>query len=200
MRSAGSPVPGRHDGAAETAGAPKAVRFFSVEGQRRRLEFATRPPARAMTPEEETRYLGELQAQEEAARKQAEADQKAAREGVAREKAGRSRAAPAGGGSRAVDGVDDGRAQPAAPGRGRARHGRHAGDTDDESVAEAGRRSGGRRAVTGSGDAPSTSRGAAPAPAPAQPASRTVETPAETRRGMVSRRGVIGASQPRAEE
>jgi hypothetical protein len=42
------------------------VRFFSVEGQRRRLEFAKLSPARAMTPEEEARYLGGLRAQEPA--------------------------------------------------------------------------------------------------------------------------------------
>lgn len=154
MTRARPSVPGKHSSAVDT-GDSKVVRFFSVEGQRRRLEFAGMPLARAMTPEEETRHLSELQTQEEASRTTAEADGKAARE-------------------------------PVEGALGRATRGRHEADAHDEPPEAAGRRSGGR-AVT-------------PAAVPAEPPPRATASRAEVRRGIVSRRGVIGAPQSRAEE
>jgi hypothetical protein len=205
MNEATSPVPGKGNSAAGAGavGGPKVVRFFSVEGQRRRLEFAKMRPARAMTPEEETRYLGELQAQEEAARKKVQAEETAARERVAREKAARSRAASAGRGGRAGEDRADGRSQPAesaAGDRSWATRGRHAAEQAEESASSEGHRSGGRRAATGSGDAPTAGRVVPPAQPSSDPLPHPAVTRSEIRRGIVSRRGVIGAPRPRDEE
>jgi hypothetical protein len=189
---------------------PRVVRFFSVEGQRRRLEFAKMPPARAMTPEEENKFLNELQAQERAVREKAEAAEKVAREKAAREKAARSRAA-AGRGRRVADdgagqGRDPGEAAAAVPPRARTSRARHVADADGEPAPGVGHRSGGRRVGSASEDGAAPGRPTRPATAgsaPAPTASSADGGPdrwGEPGRGIVSRRGVIGAPQPREEK
>lgn len=180
------------------------VRFFSVEGQRRRLEFAKLPPARAMTPEEEAEFLEQLAAKERAAREKAAAEEKAtrqktAREKGAREKGARAKAAAAGRGGRAAGTAEDTaelseRGSRAGQGA-RTSRGRHAAPVPEGPAVAAGYRAGGRRAVAGSEE---TSSAAPPAATPAP-------APVDGGRGAgarkkVSRRGVIGAAQPREED
>jgi colicin import membrane protein len=211
MSSAKPPAPRKDQGGqgSTNAGAPKLVRFFSVEGQRRRLEFAKLPPARAMTPEEEAQFMDQLEARERAAREKAAAEEKAARQKTAREKGARekgarekgarAKAAAAGRGGRAAGTAKD-TAELSEPssraGQGaRTSRGRHAAPVPEGPAVAAGYRAGGRRAVAGSEE---TSSAAPPAATPAP-------APVDGGRGAgarkkVSRRGVIGAAQPREED
>jgi colicin import membrane protein len=206
MSSAKPPAPRKDQGGqgSTNAGAPKVVRFFSVEGQRRRLEFAKLPPARAMTPEEEAQFMDQLEARERAAREKAAAEEKAARQKTAREKGARekgarAKAAAAGRGGRAAGTAEDA-AELSEPGSragqgARTSRGRHAAPVPEGPAVAAGYRAGGRRAVAGSEEAGSATRPAAtPAPAPVE-GGRGAGA-----RKKVSRRGVIGAAQPREED
>jgi colicin import membrane protein len=120
------------------AGARKVAGFFSVEGQRRRLEFARMPPVRAMTPEEETKYLGALLAQEKAAQEKA-AQEKAAQEKIGREKIGREKTAKGEAGRGKA-----GQERTSVSSSGRNDRGRTEDPREESGSAETDRRSGGR--------------------------------------------------------
>lgn len=185
----------------DPAGARKVVRFFSVEGQRRRLEFAKMPPARAMTPEEEVRYLGELQAQEKAAQEKAAARERAAQEKAAREKAARSRTAAAARGkhdSHHPEESADPVGRNGATSRSRTARGRSAMEAAEEWDGIAtGRRSGGRRATQASVEAPAEPTSAAISPAAEPSVGTSSPRRGQGRTRAVSRRGVIGAPASR---
>jgi hypothetical protein len=202
-------IPGKAQDPASggAAGARKVVRFFSVEGQRRRLEFAKLPPARAMTPEEESRYLGELQAQEKASREKAEAQEKAARERAAREKAARSRAAAAaaGRGGRAANDTSNAGPEAREVASGLRKRGRHAaGEQPSDADSELTRRRSGGRSAAASGQKPSpglaTSTASVSVAAQKEVDEEGAARPAEVTRKKVMRRGVIGAPEPRQKE
>jgi hypothetical protein len=170
------------------------------------------PPARAMTPEEETKYLGALLAQEKAAQEKITRE-KSGREKAAQERTsvsspgrndrGRTEGTGEEGGSAGTDRRSGGRAH----GRTQVSRGRHLAERKEEAdEILSGRRPGGRRGGPRPVEASHTGQVDPPA-APVQGAESAEAVPCgETRPGlvtppeMVSRRGVIGASSTRDEK
>jgi hypothetical protein len=202
-------------GGAAAAGSRKVVRFFSVEGQRRRLEFANLPPARAMTSEEEKTFLAELKEKQEkeaserdaqersaAAAKAAKSKQNRGNEGAndddrsgrsggrAGNRSDRGAAHRSPGGGRAAGSGPDG----TEPNRPRGRMASRREEINDVDEATDDRRTSGRPAASAS--APGREKSGERID---RVAGRTTGSRVPARPGAVSRRGVIGAGAPEAE-